>query len=317
MSKILIVAEHANDKLNPSTAKCVACATKIAGAEIHIVVFAAEASAIAAQAANIAGVAKVITVSHAAHQNALAALIAPQLAELAAGYTHVFGPSTTFGKDLMPRVATLLDAPQASDIMAVESATRFRRPIYAGNAIITVEVAEGTRLVATVRTASFEAAGAATSAAAIEAAHPAAAIPAHTRFVSVSAARSDRPDLQTAAKVVSGGRALGSADNFQILYSLADRMGAAVGASRAAVDAGYAANDMQVGQTGKIIAPELYMAFGISGAIQHLTGIKDARTIVAVNKDPEAPIFEVADFGLVGDLFQLVPEIEKLIASGS
>ena len=317
MSKILIVAEHANDKLNPSTAKCVACATKISGAELHIVVFAAEAAAIAAQAANIAGVAKVITVSHAAHQNALAALIAPQLAELAAGYTHVFGPSTTFGKDLMPRVAALLDAPQASDIMAVESATRFRRPIYAGNAIITVEVAEGTRLVATVRTASFEAAGAAATAAPIEAAHPAAAIPTHTRFVSVSAARSDRPDLQTAAKVVSGGRALGSADNFQVLYSLADRMGAAVGASRAAVDAGYAANDMQVGQTGKIIAPELYMAFGISGAIQHLTGIKDARTIVAVNKDPEAPIFEVADFGLVGDLFQLVPEIEKLIASGS
>lgn len=317
MSKILIVAEHAGGKLNPATAKCVACAAKISGAEIHVAVFAAEAAGVAAQAAGIAGVSKVITVTHAAHQNALAAQIAPQLAELAAGYTHVFGPSTTFGKDLMPRVAALLDAPQASDIMAVESATRFRRPIYAGNAIITVEVAEGTRLVATVRTASFEAAAAGSSAAPIEAATPAAPIPGHTRFVSVSAARSDRPDLQTAAKVVSGGRALGSADNFQILYSLADRMGAAVGASRAAVDAGYAANDMQVGQTGKIIAPELYMAFGISGAIQHLTGIKDARTIVAVNKDPEAPIFEIADYGLVGDLFQIVPDIEKLIASGS
>lgn len=317
MSKILIVAEHAGGKLNPSTSKCVACAAKIPGAEIHVIVFAADVAAVAAQAAGIAGVGKVITVAHAAHQNAIAALIAPQLAEVASGYSHVFGPSTTFGKDLMPRVAALLDAPQASDIMAVESATRFRRPIYAGNAIITVEVADGTRLVATVRTASFEAAGAASTAAPIEAAHPAAALPAHTRFVSVSAARSDRPDLQTAAKVVSGGRALGSADSFQILYSLADRMGAAVGASRAAVDAGYAANDMQVGQTGKIIAPELYMAFGISGAIQHLTGIKDARTIVAVNKDPEAPIFEVADYGLVGDLFQVVPDIEKLIASGS
>jgi electron transfer flavoprotein alpha subunit len=316
MSKILIVAEHSAGKLNPATAKCVHCAAGIPGAEIHLVVFAADPAAVAAQAASIAGVAKVITVTNALHANPLASAIAPQLAELAAGYSHVFGPSTTFGKDLMPRVAALLDAPQASDVMAVESATRFRRPIYAGNAIVTVEVAAGTQLVATVRTASFDAAGAAASAAPIEAASPVAALPDHTRFVSVTAARSDRPDLQTAKKVVSGGRALGSADNFQLLYGLADRMGAAVGASRAAVDAGYAANDMQVGQTGKIIAPELYMAFGISGAIQHLTGIKDARTIVAVNKDPEAPIFEVADYGLVGDLFQIVPEIEKLIASG-
>ena len=199
--------------------------------------------------------------------------------------------------------------------MAVEGATRFRRPIYAGNAIITVEVAAGTQLVATVRTASFEAAAMGAASAPIESATPTAALPTHTRFVSVSAARSDRPDLQTAKKVVSGGRALASADNFKILYQLADRMGAAVGASRAAVDAGYAPNDMQVGQTGKIIAPELYMAFGISGAIQHLTGIKDARTIVAINKDPEAPIFEVADYGLVGDLFQVVPELDKLLAS--
>ena len=315
MSKVLIVAEHADGKLNAATAKCVACARKIAGAEIHVIVFAADPAAVAAQAAVIDGVSKVVTVSHPAHQQALAAQIAPQLAEQAAGYSHLFGPSTTFGKDLMPRVAALLDAPQASDIMAVESATRFRRPIYAANAIITVEVEAGRLLVATVRTASFEAAGVAADPAPIEAASPQAALPTHTRFVSVTAARSDRPDLQTATKVISGGRALGSADNFRILYSLADRMGAAVGASRAAVDAGYAANDMQVGQTGKIIAPELYMAIGISGAIQHLTGIKDARTIVAVNKDPEAPIFEVADFGLVGDLFQLVPELEKLIAS--
>ena len=315
MSKILIVAEHAGGKLNPATAKCVHCASQIAGAEIHVAVFAADASSVADEAARISGVSKVITVTNPAHAQAMAATIAPQLAEIARTYTHVFGPSTTFGKDLMPRVAALLDAPQASDVMAVESATRFRRPIYAGNAIITVEVAEGTQLVATVRTASFDAASAGSSAAPIEAASPTAALPTHTRFVSVSAARSDRPDLQTAKKVVSGGRALASADNFQILYSLADRMGAGVGASRAAVDAGYAPNDMQVGQTGKIIAPELYMAFGISGAIQHLTGIKDARTIVAVNKDPEAPIFEVADYGLVGDLFQVVPELEKLISS--
>ena len=316
MSKILIVAEHSGGKLNPATAKCVHCAAGIAGAEIHLVVFAADAAEVAAQAAQVAGVSKVITVTHAVHATPLAATIAPQLAEIAQGYTHVFGPSTTFGKDLMPRVAALLDAPQASDIMAVDSATLFRRPIYAGNAITTVEVAAGSQLVATVRSASFEAAGAAASPAPIEAANPTAALPTHTRFVSVTSARSDRPDLQTAKKVVSGGRALASKENFQILYSLADKMGAAVGASRAAVDAGYAANEMQVGQTGKIIAPDLYMAFGISGAIQHLTGIKDARTIVAINKDPEAPIFEVADYGLVGDLFQVVPEIEKQLAGG-
>ncbi|MGA1375186.1 MAG: electron transfer flavoprotein subunit alpha/FixB family protein [Steroidobacteraceae bacterium] len=314
MSKILIVAEHQNGKLNPATAKCVQCASQIQGAEIHVVVFAADPVTIANAAAQIAGVSEVITVANAAHEHPLAACIAPQMAELARGYTHVFGPSTTFGKDLMPRVAALLDAPQASDVMAVESATLFRRPIYAGNAIITVEVAAGTTLVATVRTASFDAAPAAATAAKISSASPTTAIPAHTRFVSVSAARSDRPDLQTAKKVVSGGRALGSADNFKILYQLADRMGAAVGASRAAVDAGYAPNDMQVGQTGKIIAPELYIAFGISGAIQHLTGIKDARTIVAINKDAEAPIFEVADYGLVGDLFEVVPAFEKLVA---
>jgi electron transfer flavoprotein alpha subunit len=224
----------------------------------------------------------------------------------------VFGPSTTFGKDLMPRVAALLDAPQVSDVMGIESATRFRRPIYAGNAITTVEIPAGTRIVATIRTASFEAApGGGT--AAIESVSPKAALPEHTRFVSLSAAGGDRPDLQSATKVISGGRALASGDAFKLIYGLADKIGAAVGASRAAVDAGYVPSDMQVGQTGKIIAPELYIAIGISGAIQHLTGIKDARTIVAINKDAEAPIFEVADLGLVGDLFTIVPELEKLI----
>ncbi len=317
MAKILIVAEHDGSKLNPATAKCVACASQIAGAEISIAVFAADPTAVAAQAAALQGVARVHTVAHALHAQPLAATIAPQLAELAAGHSHVFGPSTTFGKDLMPRVAALLGAPQISDVMAAESATRFKRPIYAGNAIITVEVPADRQIVATVRVASYQPVATQATAAPIVAANPAAAVPTHTRFVSVTAARSDRPDLQTAAKVVSGGRALGSAENFQILYSLADKLGAAVGASRAAVDAGYAANDMQVGQTGKIIAPELYLAFGISGAIQHLTGIKDARTIVAINKDAEAPIFEVADIGLVGDLFQIVPEIEKLIAQSN
>ena len=313
MSRVLIVAEHDGAKLNPSTAKCVTCASTISGAEITVAVCAADASAVASQAAQLKGVTKVLKVENPANGHVLAAVLAPQIVALSEPYTHVLGPSTTFGKDLMPRVAALLDTAQVSDIMAVESATRFKRPIYAGNAIVTVEAEAGAKIVGTVRTASFEAAGTGGTAA-IEAAPAAGAdLPGHTRFVSVSAAKSDRPDLQSAARVISGGRALASADNFKIIYSLADKLGAAVGASRAAVDAGYAANDRQVGQTGKIIAPELYVAIGISGAIQHLTGIKDARTIVAINKDPEAPIFEVADFGLVGDLFQILPELEKLL----
>ena len=313
MSKVLIVAEHDGAHLNPSTAKCVTCAHAIPGAEITIAVCASDAAAVAAQAAKLQHVAKVLKIENAANAHALAAVIAPQIAAVAAPYSHVFGPSTTFGKDLMPRIAALLDTAQISDVMAAESATRFRRPIYAGNSIITVEIDAGAKIVATVRTASFEAAAEGGSAP-IEAASVNATLPTHTRFVSVSEANSDRPDLQTAKRVISGGRALGSAENFNLLYKLADKLGAAVGASRAAVDAGYAPNDMQVGQTGKIIAPELYVAIGISGAIQHLTGIKDARTIVAINKDAEAPIFEVADYGLVGDLFTIVPELEKLLS---
>jgi len=312
MSKILIVAEHDGAHLNASTAKCVACAQAIPGAEITIVVCASNASAVAEQAARLKNVAKVVKLESPANEHALAAVIAPQIAAIAQPYSHVFGPSTTFGKDLMPRIAALLDTAQISDVMAAESATRFRRPIYAGNSIVTVEVDAATKVVATVRTASFEAAPEGGSAT-IEAGSVADNLPTHTRFVSVSAAKSDRPDLQTAKRVISGGRALGSAENFNLLYKLADKLRAAVGASRAAVDAGYAPNDLQVGQTGKIIAPELYIAIGISGAIQHLTGIKDARTIVAINKDGEAPIFEVADYGLVGDLFTLVPELEKLL----
>jgi electron transfer flavoprotein alpha subunit len=312
-TRILIVAEHDGAKLNASTGKCVTCAQAIAGAEIVVAVCAKDATAVAAQAAKLQHVAKVLKVENAANEHALAAVLAPQIAAIGQDFALVLGPSTTFGKDLMPRVAALLDAPQISDIMAAESATRFRRPIYAGNAIVTVDAEGASQIVGTVRTASFEAA-AEGGAAPVEAASVRAEIPTHTRFVSVSAAKSDRPDLQTARRVVSGGRALGSADNFQILNRLADALGAAVGASRAAVDAGYAANDLQVGQTGKIIAPELYVAVGISGAIQHLTGIKDARTIVSINKDSEAPIFEVADIGLVGDLFQIVPELEKLLA---
>ena len=312
-ARILIVAEHDGKKLNTSTAKCVRCARALADAELTVAVLAADAAAVAAQAAQLEGVSRVLTVENSANLHALAAVFAPQVVALAGPFSLVLGPSTTFGKDLMARVAGLLEAPQVSDIMAIESPTRFRRPIYAGNAILTVEAGADTKVVGTVRMASFEAAGGGGTAP-IEKAAVSVALPTHTRFISVSAARNDRPDLQTAARVISGGRALGSADGFKILYSLADRMGAAVGASRAAVDAGYAPNEMQVGQTGKIIAPELYVAVGISGAIQHLTGIKDARTIVAINKDGEAPIFEVADFGLVGDLFQIIPEIERLIS---
>ena len=311
-ASILIVAEHDGTRLNPSTAKCVTCARALAGAEITVAVFAADSAAVAAQAAQLSGVSRVLGVDNPANAHALAAVVAPQVVALAEPFNLVLGPSTTFGKDLMARVAGLLEAPQVSDIMAIESAARFRRPVYAGNAILTVERSGEGKVVGTVRIASFEAAAGGGNAP-IEKAAVNVPLPTHTRFVSVSAARSDRPDLQTAARVVSGGRALGSAEGFRILYSLADKLGAAVGASRAAVDAGYAPNEMQVGQTGKIIAPELYIAIGISGAIQHLTGIKDARTIVAINKDAEAPIFEVADIGLVGDLFQIVPEIERLI----
>ena len=312
-ARILIVAEHDGTRLNVSTAKCVSCARALPGAEIAVAVCATDASQVAPQAAQLAGVARVLAVESPANAHALAAVLAPQIVALAGPFAVVLGPSTTFGKDLMARIAGLLGAPQVSDIMAIESPTRFRRPVYAGNAILTVEAAGATQVVGTVRMASFEAAGGG-GAAPIEKAAVSAELPTHTRFISVSAARSDRPDLQTAARVISGGRALGSAEGFKILYSLADKLGAAVGASRAAVDAGYAPNEMQVGQTGKIIAPELYVAVGISGAIQHLTGIKDARTIVAINKDGEAPIFEVADFGLVGDLFQIIPEIEKLVS---
>ncbi len=314
MTQVLIVAEHDGQKLNGSTAKCVKAASSLEATEIVVAVFAAPGSSVPVQAAALAGVSRVLEVAHEANAHALAATLAPQVAEVAQPFTHVFGPSTTFGKDLMPRVAALLDAPQVSDIMAIESATRFRRPIYAGNAITTVEVAPGTKIVATIRVASFEAAGTG-GAAKVESVTTTAALPTHTRFVGLSAAGGDRPDLQSASKVISGGRALASSDAFKVIYSLADKIGAAVGASRAAVDAGYVPSDMQVGQTGKIIAPELYIAIGISGAIQHLTGIKDARTIVAINKDAEAPIFEVADIGLVGDLFTIVPELEKLIAS--
>jgi electron transfer flavoprotein alpha subunit len=310
MSKVLIVAEHLDGKLNAATAKCVSAALALKPQSVDVVVLAADPAGIAAEAAQIAGVSKVLAVANAANANAIAQVQAPQVANVAVGYTHVFGPSTTFGKDLMPCVAALLGVAQVSDVMAVEGSHTFKRPIYAGNAIITVEAPADHVVVATVRTASWPEAAKGGNAS-IETASLDAALPTHTRYIGLAAGKSDRPDLQSARRVVSGGRGVGSAENFKIIYELADRLGAAVGASRAAVDAGYVPNELQVGQTGKIIAPELYIAVGISGAIQHLTGIKDAGTIVAINKDGDAPIFEIADIGLVGDLFQLLPQVAE------
>ena len=253
-----------------------------------------------------------LTVANAANATPIAQVMAPQVAKLADGYSHVFGPSTTFGKDLMPCVAALLSVAQVSDVMEVESSHVFKRPIYAGNAIITVEANPADTVVATIRTASWAEASLGGNAT-VEAASVDVVLPEHTRFIALAAGSSDRPDLQSAKRVVSGGRGVGSEANFKIVYDFADKLGAAVGASRAAVDAGYCPNEMQVGQTGKIISPELYVAIGISGAIQHLTGIKDAGTIVAINKDGDAPIFEIADIGLVGDLFTILPELEAAL----
>ncbi|MGA9335504.1 MAG: electron transfer flavoprotein subunit alpha/FixB family protein [Rudaea sp.] len=312
-TKILIVAEHLDGKLNSSTARCVTCARELKPDAIEILVLSDAPDSIAAEAAKIDGATKVLSVANPANAHALAAVYAPQIAAAAKGFTHVFAPSTTFGKDVMPRVAALLGTAQVSDVMKVDDAYTFERPIYAGNAIITVQAPTDRPLIATVRTASFAAAASGTNTAPIETLTLDVELPTHTRFVELIQGKSDRPDLQSAARVVSGGRGVGSADNFAIIFKLADKLGAAVGASRAAVDAGYVPSDLQVGQTGKIIAPELYMAIGISGAIQHLTGIKDAGTIVAINKDGEAPIFEIADIGLVGDLFKVIPELEAAI----
>jgi electron transfer flavoprotein alpha subunit len=308
MNRILVIAEHDGRQLNAATARCLNCAQQIGG-EITVAVLGAGIDSIAQSAAGLTAVTQVLTFDAASNLHPLAAVYAPQLAALAGEYTHVLAPSTTFGKDLLPRLAAMLDKPAISDVMSVQSPSRFLRPVYAGNAIVTVDAGELRPIFATVRIASFDAVGAAATAANIRPAGVTVPTVGHTRFVALSSPGSDRPDLQTARRVVSGGRALGSAEKFQLIYQLADALGAAVGASRAAVDAGYAPNDLQVGQTGKIIAPELYLALGISGAIQHMTGIKDARTIVAINKDPDAPIFEVADFGLVADLFEAIPAL--------
>jgi electron transfer flavoprotein alpha subunit len=311
MSTILIIAEHDGATLNLATAKVVSCAAAIGG-DIDIAVFGQGIDGVAAEAATLQGVSRVRVVDAGHLAAPLAANWAAEAAALADGYTHVLGPSTTLGRDIMPRIAALLGVNPVSDIMEVTAPNAFKRPIYAGNAIVDVTVPDGMKVVATARTASWKAAPGGGSAA-VDAVGSAAEPAAHTRFVGMEIEGGERPDLQSAPRVVSGGRALGSEEQFELVYRFADRIGAGVGGTRAAVDAGYCPNDMQVGQTGKIIAPDLYIAFGISGAIQHITGIKDAGTIVAVNKDPEAPIFEVADIGLVGDLFKVIPELEALL----
>jgi electron transfer flavoprotein alpha subunit len=311
MSRTLIIAEHDGTTLNTSTAKCVGCAAAI-GAPVDVLVMGLNTGGVSAQAAILDGVERVLAVDAGHFAHPVAADWAGEIATIAADYSHVIGPSTTFGKDLMPRVAALLGVNQVSDIMSVEGLRQFTRPIYAGNAIINVECPDGLTIVATARVASWKAAGN-NGSAQVESRAATSATAGHSRYIGTETAGGERPDLQSASIVVSGGRALASEENFNLIYGLADRLGAGAGASRAAVDAGYCPNDMQVGQTGKIIAPDLYFAFGISGAIQHVTGIKDAGTIVAVNKDADAPIFELSDIGLVGDLFSVIPEIETLL----
>lgn len=307
---ILVIAEHDNAQLNAATLNTVAAAGKL-GSEVHILVAGSNARAVADAAAKVAGVQKVILADGASLADGLAENVAVQVLEIAQSYTHILFPSTASGKNVAPRVAAKLDVAQISDILSVESEDTFTRPIYAGNAIATVQSTDPIKVI-TVRTTAFDPAAAEGGSAAVE---EKAAVQASARssFVGREVAKSDRPELAGASVVISGGRGLGSAENFKLLDGLADKLGAALGASRAAVDAGYAPNDWQVGQTGKIVAPQLYIAVGISGAIQHLAGMKDSKVIVAINKDPEAPIFGVADYGLVADLFQVLPELEQAL----
>ena len=304
----LVLAEHDNQHIRASTLNTVTAAAK-AGGDVHILVVGNGCGAAAAQAAKVNGVTKVLLAEAPHFADGLAENVAAQVLAVAKNYSHVFAPATAYGKNILPRVAASLDSAQVSDIISVESADTFTRPIYAGNAIATVQVADAVKVI-TARPTNFDAAASQGGSAAVETI-AAVADSGLSSFVSRDIARSDRPELQGAKVVVSGGRGIGSAENFKLLEALADKLNAAMGASRAAVDAGYAPNDWQVGQTGKVVAPQLYIAVGISGAIQHLAGMKDSKVIVAINKDPEAPIFSVADYGLVADLFEAVPELVK------
>jgi electron transfer flavoprotein alpha subunit len=305
---VLVIAEHSNADLRPATLNAVTAASRIGG-EVHVLVAGSGCRAAADAAARVAGVAKVLVADAPHYAHPLAENLAPLVAGLAGGYGHVLAPATTSGKNLMPRVAALLDVAQISEITAVHGPDTFERPIFAGNAIATVKSADPIKVV-TVRGTAFEPAAAEGGSAAVETieATPDAGL---SSFVGQELSKSERPELTSARVVVSGGRGMQSGENFVLLEKLADRLGAAVGASRAAVDAGYVPNDYQVGQTGKVVAPELYIAVGISGAIQHLAGMKDSKVIVAINKDEEAPIFQVADYGLVADLFKAVPELTE------
>ncbi len=305
---ILVIAEHDNASLKPETAKVINAASQIGG-DIHLLVAGSDCAAVAEEAKTLSGVAKVLLADNAVYSAHLAQNLSKLVVEVAGDYSHILAPASSQGKDLLPRVAALLDVAQLSDVVEVVDADTFVRPVYAGNAMATVQSLDDKKVM-TVRPSAFDAAGndGAAEVVAVGSVHEAS-----TEFVSQALTESERPELGSAGVIISGGRGMGSGENFELLEALADKMGAAVGASRAAVDAGFVPNDLQVGQTGKIVAPELYIAVGISGAIQHLAGMKDSKVIVAINKDPDAPIFQVADYGLTADLFEAVPALTKLI----
>ena len=303
---ILVVAEHDNNEIKGSTLNTVTAASEIGG-DVSVLVAGSESSSVAEQASKIAGISSVIHVDDPIYKNFLAEDLGNLVASIAEGFNYILAPATTFGKNFLPRVAAKLDVQQISDIISVEGADTFKRPIYAGSCIATVKSNDSVKVI-TVRTTAFDASPMTDSSVTVNSGDVVDSLN-NANFVSDEIAESDRPELTAADVIVSGGRALGSSENFKIIEALADKLGAAVGASRAAVDAGYVPNDYQVGQTGKIVAPTLYIAIGISGAIQHLAGMKDSKVIVAINKDEDAPIFQVADYGLVGDLFEAVPEL--------
>ncbi len=305
---VLVLAEHDDRSVRPSTLNTVTAAAK-AGGDVHVLVVGHNVSDAAKDAAKIAGVSKVLLADSAQFADGLAEAVAAQVVAVANGYSHVFAAATAYGKNILPRAAAKMDAAQISDIISVEAPDTFTRPIYAGNAIATVQSSDAIKFV-TARPTNFEPAPSEGGTGTVETI-TAVTVGDASRFVARDVVKLDRPELQGAKVVVSGGRGIGSAENFKLLEPLADKLNAAIGASRAAVDAGYAPNDWQVGQTGKVVAPQLYIAVGISGAIQHLAGMKDSKVIVAINKDPEAPIFQVADYGLVGDLFEVVPQVVK------
>lgn len=307
---ILVIAEHDNDSLKGSTFNTLAAAQAIGG-DISLLVAGSNCAGVAQAAAKVACISKVLVADNTAYEHQLAENIAPLIAEVAAGYTHVMAPATTSGKNIVPRVAAILDVQPISDISAVESTDTFQRPIYAGNMIATVKSSDAI-IVLTVRATAFDPVAEEGGSASIEILDVAYDT-GLSSFVGEELAVSDRPELTSARIIISGGRGMGNGENFRMLDAIADKLGAAVGASRAAVDAGFVGNDLQVGQTGKIVAPDLYIAVGISGAIQHLAGMKDSKVIVAMNKDEEAPIFQVADYGLVADLFQAIPELNGML----